>query len=342
MIPLDPTNKKRLAYEMAWLAYLLFTILAFPLFSITVLLFSMALSIAGAWLYGYRGWLITTLLTIPYHYILLRFHSDDPAIWNTAFNPIAISIQAGLSGAVAWIRSKDVRLKALNTVLESRVKERGQALEQIRLYIIENTESEREILAHSILYEIDTSLISMLKQCADIEAHLARKEIPFPAQLPTMSQLINDSISSIHQMEFMDDFTQANPDGLEQALLKLTAHYNSTAGTVFEVNIEKEIGTIPRNTSRHIYRIAREAITNAIKHAQSTRITIDLFTNESALQLCITNDGQPMKQMNREGMGIKLMQQRAKILKGTICYEAHTDGGTKFSCTIPTISFKNA
>ena len=60
-------NHKLHLYLLAWLIYIGFSLLAFPFLRITVMLFSIPLSMAGGWLYRYKGALVTTAMSIPYH-----------------------------------------------------------------------------------------------------------------------------------------------------------------------------------------------------------------------------------------------------------------------------------
>jgi glucose-6-phosphate-specific signal transduction histidine kinase len=335
MAPLDINKNKRVIYEASWLAYILFTLTAFSVFSITVMLFSITLTIVGAWLYGYRGWLATTALTIPYHYVMLIFNSDDPGIWIEAFNLIGITTQLSIAGLIVLLKSKDKQLRELNILLENKVEERINELNKINHYLLASSDSERKALGHSVLNEINTSLLIMLDKYNKIENHLRRNQTHIPRQFIAMRPLINDSINSISHMDFVHHFALDDPSELKRTIRKLASHYKASAGTEFEIDFEINDRDISSGISPHFYRIIHESVTNAIKHAQAKKITIRIGLVEEQLQLSVMNDGKSMQEIKTEGMGIKLMRHRAHILKGSIVYEDHIDGGTKMICTVP-------
>ena len=136
----------RTIYLSAWVVYILFTLLTFSIFNVSVMLFSIALSILGAWIYGFTGCLSTTLLTIPYHYLMLTFSSSNPELRIEALNPIGISTQLIISLTVAMIKSAKDKLNHLNTELDLRVSARTTELNRLPEHIIGNHETAQILL----------------------------------------------------------------------------------------------------------------------------------------------------------------------------------------------------
>ena len=110
---------KSILYGCAWLAYIILAPLLFPILSITTLLISIALCMFGAWLFGFPGSIITTALTIPFHFILLHIYSDNAEIQKEAFNLFGISTQLCVSGSIALHRNNKLKMQRLNEKLES-------------------------------------------------------------------------------------------------------------------------------------------------------------------------------------------------------------------------------
>lgn len=83
----------------------------------------------------------------------------------------------------------------------------------------------------------------------------------------------------------------------------------------------------------HLYRIAQEAVTNAIKHSQPRNIVIELILNTDQIELKVTDDGKGYRLENdTKGMGIKTMQYRASLIGGALTIAAKDSGGTVVSC----------
>jgi PAS domain S-box-containing protein len=87
-----------------------------------------------------------------------------------------------------------------------------------------------------------------------------------------------------------------------------------------------------------LYRIAQEALSNAIKHSQAERIDITLSNTEGGLQMTIRDNGRGIPDHSPgggTGMGLLTMSQRARMMGGELSVEIHPEGGTLVTCSIP-------
>src|SRR5262249_54649310 len=84
----------------------------------------------------------------------------------------------------------------------------------------------------------------------------------------------------------------------------------------------------------HLYRIAREAVHNSVKHAKAKRIWIRL-TNGGELALTVRDDGTGID-ANRptEGDGLRIMRHRAELIGATFSVRRLAEGGTAATCVI--------
>lgn len=89
--------------------------------------------------------------------------------------------------------------------------------------------------------------------------------------------------------------------------------------------------------SLHLFRIVREAISNAIRHAQARRLRVRIRHLPEELLLDITDDGPGVAALQGAGTGTDNMRSRATELKGTISWDAGTHGGTKVLLRIPLV-----
>jgi signal transduction histidine kinase len=89
--------------------------------------------------------------------------------------------------------------------------------------------------------------------------------------------------------------------------------------------------------SKQLYRIAQEAVTNAVKHAEAKKITIMLSKCENTLTLIITDDGNGLALLanGTRGMGLCSMRYRARALGGDLKIDSNPKQGTTVSCKIP-------
>lgn len=84
----------------------------------------------------------------------------------------------------------------------------------------------------------------------------------------------------------------------------------------------------------HLYRIAQEALNNAIRHGQAQHVTIFLCEREDFVTLTIADDGAgiPASADKPSGMGLKIMDYRARMIGGELHVANNPEGGTTVTC----------
>jgi signal transduction histidine kinase len=87
----------------------------------------------------------------------------------------------------------------------------------------------------------------------------------------------------------------------------------------------------------HLYRIAQEAATNAIKHGQAKSIVFSLIVGKSRLILRIKDDGIGFgpETSKEKGMGLRVMQHRCRMIGATLSLRAPKEGGVTVLCSLP-------
>ena len=91
------------------------------------------------------------------------------------------------------------------------------------------------------------------------------------------------------------------------------------------------------NVSTHLYRVAQEAVNNAIRHGQAKNIEISLSAKKGCGILRIENDGSslPENDANRSGMGMQIMNYRARMIGGSLKVETGGVAGVTVTCLFP-------
>jgi two-component system, LuxR family, sensor kinase FixL len=95
---------------------------------------------------------------------------------------------------------------------------------------------------------------------------------------------------------------------------------------------------ISDNTSAtHLFRIAQEAATNAVKHGQAQRIEIELRYEGDRLLVTVRDNGKGFDAQARrdKGMGLSGMDYRAQMIGASLTIESRKVGGTIVICSAP-------
>jgi two-component system, chemotaxis family, CheB/CheR fusion protein len=124
------------------------------------------------------------------------------------------------------------------------------------------------------------------------------------------------------------------PAALEELAAQTVALHRLECTTTSEDHTEVRNPTV----AGHVYRIAQEAITNAVRHGKATRIAIALAANDGALILSVRDNGIGMpEQAAGGGAGVRIMAYRARTIGGTFGIGPAPEGGTLVTCRVPMI-----
>jgi len=131
-------------------------------------------------------------------------------------------------------------------------------------------------------------------------------------------------------------------DGLSMALRELvmttkTLHHAS-------IGFESDEDIVVKNSevAMHLYRITQEALSNAMRHANATRVNVRLMRENQHVTISVADDGRGSSIQSRpDGMGWRTMRYRAKLIGAEIKVESKPSGGTTIRCSLPAIAMAN-
>jgi signal transduction histidine kinase len=133
--------------------------------------------------------------------------------------------------------------------------------------------------------------------------------------------------------------------GLAASLEGLVAGWNTRSGgrTRFSIELSGDFAGLPRDFAANLYRIAQEAITNAAKHAQASRVTLHLRTQKPTgadhrahIEIAVDDDGQAGGDLTlKSGMGLLGMRERIAALGGRLTLNTTCPSGLVLFAQIP-------
>jgi two-component system CheB/CheR fusion protein len=134
---------------------------------------------------------------------------------------------------------------------------------------------------------------------------------------------------------------QIDAEGLRSALVELANSINLDQLIQCSFECEGEV-TIPNNTvATHLYRIAQEAVSNAVRHGSANRIRIHLSLQEDRICLDVSDNGlgfdssaSSRDRSSWKGMGLRAMEYRASLIGGRVQIQSVPEGGTLMRCEI--------
>jgi PAS domain S-box-containing protein len=126
--------------------------------------------------------------------------------------------------------------------------------------------------------------------------------------------------------------------GLMTALEELTIHVEHVYRITCKFRCDEPVRIEDPAAATHLYRIAQEAVNNAIKHGKARQVTVALTRRDGTGTLVIADDGGGFVDdtVPRKGMGLHIMRYRAAVVGGKVVIGGGAAGGTVVTCTFPT------
>jgi len=124
-------------------------------------------------------------------------------------------------------------------------------------------------------------------------------------------------------------------EGLESALSELTTGIGNLFGIRCYFKSDMRVNISTNGKAVHLYRIAQEAINNAINHGKAKQIWVELATVKEKSVMKIKNDGYdfPENPHRKQGMGLAIMNYRARMINASLAIHRDVNGGTAVTCT---------
>ena len=124
--------------------------------------------------------------------------------------------------------------------------------------------------------------------------------------------------------------------GLIPALEELCSAYQERLGVTIDADLDPV--QLPPPAEHAVLRVVQEALANAVKHAQPTRIRLRLHQQDGQLAVTVSDDGagfDPAHAWDRHGLGLGLMRERVAELGGTLQLDSTPGQGTTVQILLP-------
>jgi PAS domain S-box-containing protein len=210
-------------------------------------------------------------------------------------------------------------------------------LRNLESRILDVGESERRRIGHDLhdgLGQQLTGLALLTQSMADKLSGRSAGEADTAQRIVFM---INEAIEQVRDLARGLAPVELGPDGLRAALRNLAGRMDGAGGVSCRFEADGEVD-LDEAVALHLYRIAQEAMNNAIRHGRATNIDLALRNTAAGGMLTIRDNGVGIKANSRNGdggIGIQVMNYRARMIGAALQVVANDGGGTVVSCAWP-------
>jgi PAS domain S-box-containing protein len=241
------------------------------------------------------------------------------------------------NGERSFIEFSTTRLAAdLNLNILRDVTERRNLEHEIQ----EISEREQRRLGQDLHDGLGQSMTGIAFLAKVLQQKLQAREVEEAEAAGNIASLINEALSQTRRLSRGLCPVVLDNNDIEAALEQLAENLRTMFSIACELHFDPEVNIAENATAIHLYRIAQEAATNAVKHGNAKNVFLSLGINGPRVILKIKDDGKgfpPTPKGKGKGMGLRVMQHRARMIGATISIHQPKEGGITVICSVPKV-----
>ena len=231
--------------------------------------------------------------------------------------------------AIAAGREREARLESERELAASR-----QRLSELAQHLQTSVEMERAAIAREIHDDVGGGLTAIKFDLSWIGRHVAAPEVQQRVQsaLETVDLAIEASKRIMHNLR-----PAILEQGLVAALQWMASRFEKRTGNACIFRTSHEVMQLPAGVPLVAYRFAQEALTNVSKHAQATKVTIDLSLTRGVLSLEVADNGRGLSSADlakARSFGLRGLHERAGTVGGWVDVSSSA-AGTVLMLSVP-------
>jgi len=298
------------------------------------------------WLSGHRAQLLLLDVRLPdmdgsaVLETLARQSASLPFLIISGLSDAKVAVDYMRRGARDYLIKDAHFLDLVPTVVRRVLRELERDAQIVRLQreILEISEREQQRIGQDIHDDLCQRLAALKMKLQHLAEDL---ETAAPAQARdahAISQHLGEATQVARALARGLSPVDIGHDGLPAALLGLARSATEIFQITCQLHVSGACQPLEHHAATQLYRIAQEAIANAVKHAAATHVDVFLDCAARPATLTIVNDGTPFVRPPKEsGLGLHLMRQRAESIRATLDFSDQPPGGTTaVRVTLPT------
>jgi PAS domain S-box-containing protein len=203
--------------------------------------------------------------------------------------------------------------------------------------LIEAAEREQERIGHDLHDGLGQELTGIALMLKGMQ-HQLERELPSSVKdLGEVLDLVNEAIQGTRAIAHGLSPVAIQRGGLAQALRGLAQRTDDPDGMRVRFRCAEWPERLELSLATHLYRIAQEALANALRHGRPQEIRISLSQTDDQVRLRIVDDGRGLspKAARTEGLGLRIMRYRANMIGAVLRVQPRKGGGTEVTVTCP-------
>jgi signal transduction histidine kinase len=230
----------------------------------------------------------------------------------------------------ARVEKRTADLRAANLKLQNFIEER----KRLETELLEIAENERRRIGFDLHDDLGQKLTGVSMMVKGLEQRLAGETHLCERDARKIRLLLDDIVQHTHNLAREFSSLDVNGGDLPSLLKALAGNVNKMFSIPCDFAAKGTVPALPDHTTLQLYKIAQEAVSNAIKHGKATEVSLGLARSAARLTLTIKNDGLPFSPppVPTKRMGLRIMNYRANTIGASLEIKPLNRSGTLVTC----------
>jgi signal transduction histidine kinase len=264
---------------------------------------------------------------------------DVPIVVLTVTDDEDIGLACVGAGAHDYLPKSELRARLLARVIDYAVTRSRDAVarRELEQEVLRIGEQERQRIARDLHDDLGQQLTGVAILARALATRLSSRGMPEASEARELGDLVQGAISqSIALARGLDPMTEFGVD-LPAALEALAQDGERRFRIRCGFRQRGDLPALDGTAAAHLYRVAQEAITNAVKHGPAGSVAVELRGEGGSVELTISDDGKAVVDPRSfaPGRGLRIMQYRTRTIGADLAIEPNPkSSGLRIRCTL--------
>ncbi|HLF73409.1 MAG TPA: sensor histidine kinase [Anaerolineales bacterium] len=240
-----------------------------------------------------------------------------------------LAMIAQQAGAAAYAVRLTHQLRALNADLQ-----------RSREELVNAREEERRHLRRELHDGLGPTLASLLQRVDKIRLSIGRDPQMAEQMAEDLKKQVKETVAEIRRMSYTLRPPALDEFGLVAAVREQIVQLQFENGISVSLESPQELPSLSAAVEVAVYRVALEAVTNAVRHAQAATCKVSITLDDGHLLLDVQDDGRGLPASSKTGVGILSMRERVEELGGDFQIKSNPGRGTSIQARFPLAGVK--
>lgn len=221
---------------------------------------------------------------------------------------------------------------------EAELRDNQTQLRALAARLLTSQEEERSRIGRELHDDLNQKLAFLAVEAEMLEQRLSESPEPIRDRLRSLQRRAVDLSEDVRRMAHQLHPAVLDDLGLEPALRSYCAEFSALAGIPVKFSCQSLSDSLLPEVALCLYRVTQEGLRNIAKHSRAPRATVTLAGAAAAIQLSITDSGigfNPGEVKGKGGLGITSMEERVRLVNGSILIESAPEKGTRIKVHVP-------